>query len=152
MKIEKAIQQSTAFPDEWQKLAVNILYTSSWLNTHQLRFFKQFDLTAQQYNILRILRGQKGKPLSIHELTTRMIDPSSNSSRLVDKLKSKKLIDRKTCPNDRRQVEVILTEEGSELLKVIDVQMPDMFRIFNSISISEAKQLNALLDKCRTNQ
>jgi len=150
MKIEEVLKQSATFSNEYEKLVVNLMYTSSWLNLIELKFFKQFDLSVQQYNILRILRGQKGAALGIQSITERMIDKTSNSSRLVEKLKHKKLVERLECPEDRRSVNVFITQAGLELLASIDEQMPEMNEQFSSLNVEEAKKLNALLDKLRS--
>ncbi|MFY7971333.1 MAG: MarR family winged helix-turn-helix transcriptional regulator [Flavobacteriales bacterium] len=146
--IEEAIRQPN-FKSEYQKLAVNIFYTSAWLGNRHRDLFKSFDLTPPQFNILRILRGQRGQPLSVNALIDRMIDKSSNASRIVDKLVEKKLVERTTCPNDRRQVEVRITLEGNELLSQLDPFIDSMDNTFASLSEQEAKTLNTLLDKLR---
>lgn len=152
MKIEDAIKQGIPFSSAYQKLAVNLMYTGSWLNLIELKFFKQFDLTVQQYNILRILRGQKGKPMGILSITERMIDKTSNSSRLVEKLRQKGLVERFECPEDRRAVNVLITKKGLNLLDVIDKKMPDLHQQFASITEEEANTLNTLLDKLRAQE
>lgn len=151
MKIEDAIYQSQ-FNSEYQKLGINLMYTGSWLNNIQIRFFKNFDLTPQQYNVLRILKGQKGKAISVNDMTARMIDRMSNTSRIVEKLRSKGLLRRDVCPKDRRQAEVSITKAGLELLETIDPEIKLFHENFDSLTEKEAKQLNDLLDKLRTNQ
>jgi DNA-binding MarR family transcriptional regulator len=152
MKIEDAIKQGAAFSNVYEKLAVNLMYTGSWLNLIELKFFKGFDLTVQQYNILRILRGQKGKAMGILSITERMIDKTSNSSRLVEKLRQKGLVERFECPEDRRAVNVLITKKGLSLLEKIDSQMTELHQQFSSISDQEANTLNTLLDKLRTQE
>lgn len=146
--IEEAIRQPH-FRNDYQKLAVNLYYTTSWLGSKHRDLFKSFDLTPPQFNILRILRGQKGQPLSVNALIERMIDKSSNASRIVDKLVEKKLVERTTCPNDRRQVEVRISEGGMELLAEIDPFMETFDQSFANLTIEEAQTLNTLLDKLR---
>ena len=119
MKIEEVIQQKK-FRSEFEKLTINLMYTSSQMNVIQQRLFRQYDLTSQQYNILRILRGQKGKPIGVNQMIERMIDHTSNASRLVEKLRVKGLLERNTCPNDRRQVEVTITQKGLDMLSDLD--------------------------------
>ncbi len=150
MKIEQVIKQER-FESEYQKLAVNMMYTASLLSVHQQRFFRDFDLTVQQYNVLRILRGQKNQAIGVNSIGERMIDQTSNASRLVEKLRQKELVQRETCPNDRRQVEVTITAKGLKILSQIDSQMPGLFDAFTAISVEEAAQLNSLLDKLRSN-
>jgi DNA-binding MarR family transcriptional regulator len=149
VKLESAIQQ-TQFQSEYQKLVVHLMYTASWLEVRHQQMIKPYGISMQQYNVLRILRGQKGKPLSVNALIHRMIDKSSNASRLIDKLEDKQLVVRRVCPNDRRQAEVSITEKGLELLKSIDGPIRELQRHVSGISEKEAEQLNHLLDKMRT--
>lgn len=152
MKIEDSIKQQLPFSSEREKLMVNLMYTASWLNLIQTKFFKEYDLTVQQYNILRILRGQKGKPLGIQSITERMIDKMSNSSRLVEKLRLKGLVERTECPDDRRQVNVSITKRGLNLLDTIQSGIQEMQDVFASLSEDETRELNQLLDKLRTQE
>jgi DNA-binding MarR family transcriptional regulator len=148
MKIEEAIFQSK-FTSEQQKLTINLMYTGSWMNNIQIRFFKQFDLTPQQYNVLRILKGQKGKPISVNDMSVRMIDRMSNTSRIVERLRVKDLLRRDVCPKDRRQVEVSITKKGLDLLEKIGPQVKKLHTAFNSLTEEEAVVLNKLLDQLR---
>lgn len=148
MTIEKAIKQST-FHSEYHKLAVNLMFTSSWLGNLHHQMMKPYALSIQQFNVLRILRGQKGQALSINSLIERMVDKSSNASRIVDKLEEKKLVVRSHCPEDRRQVDVVITEAGLKLLAELDQPMKEMENIFTSLTEIEARQMNFLLDKMR---
>jgi len=133
-------------------LALNLVYTTKWLEYKQLESFKEHDITPQQYNVLRILRGQQGNPIKVSDITERMLDKSSNTSRLVDKLLAKNLAKRTSCESDRRAVDVVITEEGLELLKVLDPFIEDWENRFNIISEAEAEQISALLDKLRENE
>lgn len=148
MKLEDEIKQKK-FKNDFHKLAVNLIYTHGWLSNHQAEFFKNFDITGAQYNILRILRGQHPNPASINLLKDRMLDKMSDASRLVERLKNKGLVEREICPEDRRKVEVKITDSGIELLKKMD-DLEDKFEnLFANIKSSEAKMLNELLDKIR---
>ncbi len=147
--IDKALQQSK-FSNEYHKLAVNILYTASWLEGEHQQLLKPYGITMQQYNILRILRGQKGKPLSVNSLIERMIDKNSNASRLVDKLMEKAMVKRDVCPEDRRKVEVRITDEGMNLLSSLDYPLEKMKNLLTGINEKEAENVNRLLDKMRT--
>jgi DNA-binding MarR family transcriptional regulator len=148
MKLEDEIKQKK-FKDEYHKLAVNIIYTHGWLLNHQSAFFKKFGITGAQYNILRILRGQHPGPASINLLKERMLDKMSDASRLVERLKSKGLVEREICPDDRRKVEVKITEKGMDLLAEMD-KIEDQFeKLFKGIKSGEAKTLNELLDRLR---
>lgn len=133
-------------------MALNLMYTTKWLEYKQLESFKEYDITPQQYNVLRILRGQQGNPIKVSDITERMLDKSSNTSRLVDKLLAKNLAKRTSCESDRRAVDVVITEEGLELLKVLDPFIEDWENRFNIISEEEAEQISALLDKLRENE
>lgn len=151
MSIETDIKQKK-FRSSFQKLALNLVYTTKWLEYKQLESFKEHDITPQQYNVLRILRGQQGNPIKVSDITERMLDKSSNTSRLVDKLLAKNLAKRTSCESDRRAVDVVITEEGLELLKVLDPFIEDWENRFNIITEEEAEQISALLDKLRENE
>ncbi|MGX5853258.1 MarR family winged helix-turn-helix transcriptional regulator [Dyadobacter jiangsuensis] len=151
MSIETDIKQKK-FRSPFQKLALNLMYTTKWLEYKQLESFKEYDITPQQYNVLRILRGQQGNPIKVSDITERMLDKSSNTSRLVDKLLAKNLAKRTSCESDRRAVDVVITEEGLALLKVLDPFIEDWENRFNIISEEEAEQISALLDKLRENE
>lgn len=149
MAIDDEIQQ-TVWKNPYQKAAVNTMFTSRVLEEQTARRLKPHDLSNQQFNILRILRGQKGKPASVKLLVERMLDKSSNASRLVDKLLEKGYVQRTTCPDDRRAVEVRITESGLSLLDTLDRQMDQEQRICRGFTPEEAVQLSGLLDKFRS--
>jgi DNA-binding MarR family transcriptional regulator len=148
MILEKEIRQTT-FKDEFQKAMLNILYTGGWINSITNKFLKNYNLTPQQFNILRILRGQYPQPVSIQILMERMLDKMSNASRLVEKLRVKELIERKECSKDRRKVDVMITNKGLGLLAQIDENINAMDDKFKNISAKEAKELNKILDNFR---
>lgn len=148
MKLEKEIKQEK-FNGELHKLAVNIIYTHSWLNYHQIQLLSKFNLTPQQYNILRILRGQHPNPATINLLKERMLDKMSDASRLVERLRMKDLVERNHCKEDRRRAEVIITNKGLEVLKQLDILEDKLNSVFNNINDEEAKAANYLLDKIR---
>ncbi|MDP4219651.1 MAG: MarR family transcriptional regulator [Bacteroidota bacterium] len=148
MGIGEEIKQST-FKSEYQKLLINVGFTSSWMERTASCKLRAYKLTPQQFNVLRILRGQKGNPATINLLTERMIDKSSNASRLVDKLVKKDLVKRQECPSDRRQVDVFITKKGLDLLSKIDKEEEKWLAEFKGLSVTEAKELNRLLDKLR---
>ena len=148
MKIEQAIKQDR-FNDEYHKLFLNLLYTAGWLNIRQIQFFKQYDLSPQQFNILRILRGQHPNPASVNLLIERMLDKMSNASRLVDKLDAKGLVERRKCAADKRQVDVAITKKVMKLLEQIDKEIGNLDNMVGSLSKQEAKTMNELLDKMR---
>ena len=148
MLLENEIQQSK-FKNELQKLAVNIFYTHSWLICKHAEILKPFDITTAQYNILRILRGQHPNPAPITLLKERMLDKMSDASRLVERLRKKGFVDRKICDEDRRRVNILITQKGLDLLQELDVYEKDSELFLKNISKSEAKILNSLLDKLR---
>ena len=150
MKIEEAIQQKK-FESEFQKAHINVLYTANWLSQSLSPALDPLNLTWQQFNILRILRGMHPKPASVKVLTERMIDKMSNASRLVEKLKQKGMVERKACPADRRQVDIVLTEKGQEILAMASQRISQITQnTFASLTEGEAEQLNGLLDKIRS--
>ena len=148
MKLEEEIKQKK-FKDEYQKLFINLIYTGNWAKNLDTDLFKSFNLTAQQYNVLRILRGQYPKPISVNLVADRMLDKMSNASRLVEKLRQKKWVQRKECPSDRRQVEILITDAGLSLLEDIDIEMEKRKGRFQYISKEEAKLVNDILDRLR---
>lgn len=152
MKIEEAIQQKS-FQDEYHKSQLNIIYTATWLNTLSTQALKPYDLSQQQFNVLRILRGMKGEPATIKLITGRMLDRSSNASRLVDKLADKGYVERKTCPTDRRRVDIWITSIGLDIVEQSSIAMSAMIQERSkSISIEEAKELSRILDKLRESE
>lgn len=148
MEIGKEIKQSK-FKSEHQKMLINILFTSAWLSSKNSSSLKPFGISTQQFNILRILRGQHPKPATVNLLIDRMLDKNSNASRLVEKLRLKKLVERATCPEDRRAVNVLITQKGLNLLEEIDKQDSNFMKELKYLSEKEAEQINLLLDKLR---
>lgn len=148
MEIGKEIKQ-TKFKNEYQKMLINILFTSNWLAAKHAISLKPFGISTQQFNLLRILRGQHPKPASVNLLIDRMLDKNSNASRLVEKLRLKKLVERTICPEDRRAVNVIITQKGLDLLAEIDKQENSFFKDLKNLSEKEAETINSLLDKLR---
>ena len=147
-KIEDAIQQKE-FKDQFNKAVVNLIYTHSYLVTAQSVLFKPHELSPEQYNVLRILKGQNGVPTTVSSIQDRMLNKMSNASRLVEKLKMKGLVERTECPADRRQVDILITEKGIELLKTIQKQVEENNVQYINLTNEEAVQLNDLLDKLR---
>lgn len=148
MEIEKEIKQKK-FKNEFVKAEINILFTAGWIQNKSNKFFKGFGISMQQYNVLRILRGQHPHPVMLSQITERMIDKMSNATRLVEKLRIKGLVTRELNPSNRRQVDINITESGLELLSKIDAIMDaDSFsNLF--LTEEEAIALNSLLDKSR---
>lgn len=142
--ISKDIHSS--FTSDKVKALINIKYTASWLNAKETVFFKPFEISPQQYNILRILRGAS-EPMKVQTVKDRMIERAPNATRMMDKLCEKKLIDRLRCEDDRRVVFVQITNKGLKLLNEIDtLGIPDFLR---NLSHKEAKKISDILDKIR---
>jgi DNA-binding MarR family transcriptional regulator len=148
MSIEKDINQ-TRFRNEFQKSAINLIYTFNWMNERMKGIFDQHDITPQQFNILRILRGA-GEPLSTLQIRQRMLDKMSDTSRIVDRLLKKELVKKTVCKSDRRLVDIVITERGKKILEKIDACNEEMDSILKRLSVADAKKLNQLLDKIRS--
>jgi len=148
MKIEEAIKQKK-FRNEYQKLTLNLIYSSHWLLSKQKEFFSRFEITQQQYNVLRILRGQHPQAISTSEIKGRMLDMNSDSSRIVDRLELKGLVSKRICKEDKRLVDVSITDQGMGLLEQIDQEIEKLDEIVTNLSINETRELNHLLDKMR---
>jgi DNA-binding MarR family transcriptional regulator len=148
MRIEDAIQQKE-FKDPYNKVVVNLLYTHSYLVTSQNALFKPYGISPEQYNVLRILRGQNGVPTTVSSIQDRMLNKMSNASRLIEKLKIKGFVKRSECPNDRRQVDVLITEAGLKVLTELQLKVEEGNRTFINLSVDDVSQLNDLLDKLR---
>lgn len=149
MDIEKEIGQSVSFKSELQRAAVNVLYTASWLNMKNTETLKPFELTPQQFNVLRILRGQHPKPATVNLLMQRMLDKSSNASRLVDRLLEKGFVSRETNRQDKRAVDVYISQKGMDVLDTIDRTIGLLESHLDHITEEEARLLSDLLDKMR---
>lgn len=148
MKIEEAINQKK-FQNEFQKATVNLIYTHNWVNNKFKKFLKTYEITHQQFNVLRILRGQFPEPISTSIIRRRMLDNMSDASRIVDRLCKKGLVERRTCPTDKRLVDIIINEEGLKLLSQIDLHQDKIDIAKNGLTAEEALQLSDLLDKMR---
>ena len=145
-RIEEEIRQKK-FTSSQQKAVVNLIFTSNWLQNKQHDFFKFFGITGQQFNILRILKGQYPDSISGTEIKSRMLDRNSDVSRLLDRLAGKNLVTKNTCPNDKRASDVLITEEGLKLLDQINKTQKQDYIL--ALSDEEAETLSALLDKAR---
>ncbi len=150
MTLEQDINQPV-FRTEYQKSIINLIYTFNWVNEKINKRFEPFDITQQQFNILRILRGA-GQPLSTLQIRQRMLDKMSDTSRIVDRLVKKGLVKKSICREDRRLVDVLLTDKGKKLLLSMDGMNEELDSIFKYLSEGEARQLNTLLDKIRTTE
>jgi DNA-binding MarR family transcriptional regulator len=148
MELEREIRQK-AFKNEYIKLAVNILYTGNWMYFIHNRALKPFGLTVQQFNVLRILRGQAPNPCTVNTIMDRMLDKSSNASRIIDRLLMKGLVERRQCEKDRRAVDVLITKKGLDLLLELDEAVEQLEGQMKILDEYEAHTLNVLLDKLR---
>ncbi len=149
MRIEEEIGQK-AFKSEAQKGIINLIYTTNWVISQQKRAFKSFDITYQQYNILRILKGQHPNASTINLLKDRMLDKMSDASRLVDRLVAKGLIEKKQNKLDRRAADIFITDKGIQLLKDAQPMVEKFSDILSGLTETEIEQLNDLLDKIRS--
>ncbi len=147
MSLEKDINQPR-FRNEYQKSVVNIVYTYNWMTEQLKQVFEKEGLTMQQFNILRILRGNNG-PLSTLQIRERMLDKMSDTSRIVDRLIIKGFVKKTINKTDKRLVDVFIADKGKKILTKLDKAEDEMDNIINSISTAEAKVLNKLLDKIR---
>ncbi len=148
LEIGKEIKQAK-FKNEYQKMLINILFTGNWLSAKHALNLKPYGISSQQFNLLRILRGQHPKPASVNLLIDRMLDKNSNASRLVEKLRLKKLVERTICPEDRRAVNVMITQKGLDLLAELDKHELTFLKELKNLSEKEAETINLLLDKLR---
>lgn len=147
MELEKEIFQKS-FKSEHHKAMINLVYTFHWANNIARQDFLPYDITMQQFNILRILRGQYPNPSSINLLRERMLDKMCDASRMVDRLKQKELIDRCVNKKDKRSVDIMISQKGLDLLTLIDAEVNSDGPMKN-ITEEEARTLNTILDKLR---
>ncbi|QEC67655.1 MarR family transcriptional regulator [Panacibacter ginsenosidivorans] len=148
MRIEEAIQQKRPFRNQYHRVMVNLLYTNNWLEEKSRDFLKQQNISLQQYNILRILKGS-GRPLSTMQIRERMLDRMSDTSRIIDRMVVKGIVEKKPNDNDKRLVDITLTAKGLHILEVLDKQNHELESIVSNLLPNEAKMLNDLLDKMR---
>jgi DNA-binding MarR family transcriptional regulator len=148
MRIEEEICQQK-FSSENAKAVVNVLFTSGWLNTKINNVLKPYGISAEQYNVLRILKGQYPDPATLGVVQERMLEKMSNATRLVDKLITKGMVNRRQCPANRRAVDILITAKGLQLLGEI---LPKMNELDSNLGLcsEEAQNLNFLLDKLRS--
>ena len=150
MGIEKDISQAK-FRNEYQKATINLIYTFNWMNERLKIMLDEYDITPQQFNILRILRGA-AKPISTLQIRQRMLDKMSDTSRIVDRLVKKELVQKVICKTDRRLVDVTITDAGMQLLDQLDSYNEEMDALLGNITEDDAKMLNQLLDKIRSSE
>ena len=147
MNVEERIKTKEQIPKE-RRTIIHMMLVNNTINGHIAIALKPFDISIQQFNVLRILRGQKGKPANLSTLNERMVTKMSNTTRLVDKLISKGYVDRITCPSNRRKVEINITKKGTDKLIEMDKAMSQTESgLLHQFSNSELEQLNYLLNK-----
>ncbi len=146
MKIENQIKQKE-FTSVHHKAHINILYTSNWLKDRSQRIIKKFEITQQQYNVLRILKGRAGKSCSAQEIKEVMIDKRPDLTRLIDRLILKSLVTRQECEENRRKLDIMITEKGISLIKKIEPLFKKMITDETVITDAEAIELSRILDK-----
>jgi DNA-binding MarR family transcriptional regulator len=148
MGIENDIQQAK-FRSPHQKAAINLIYTVSWMRDKTKAIFEAEDVTSQQFNILRILRGSYPQPLSTLQIRERMLEKMSDTSRIVDRLIAKGLVKKLVCKNDRRLVDVVISDKGKKLLERLDARQDEIDGVLKNLSEKDANILSDLLDKLR---
>ncbi len=148
MGIDKDIQQRK-FRNVHQKASINLIYTVGWMRDRTKSIFDSEDITPQQFNILRILRGSFPNPLSTLQIRERMLEKMSDTSRIVDRLIAKGLVKKVICKKDRRLVDVIIADKGKKLLEKLDQRQDEMDKVLGNLSEKEANTLSELLDKIR---
>jgi DNA-binding MarR family transcriptional regulator len=150
MKIEDIIKTTIPLSNAKQAL-LNVMFAEIVISDHFSEILKPFELSPEQYNVLRILRGQKGKPTNMCVIQERMIAKTSNTTRLVDKLLLKEFVTREVCPDNRRKMEVQITSKGLEVLSVLDSKVIEHENYFaEKLTSEELEQLNHLLEKYRS--
>lgn len=148
MEIGQSIRQSK-FRNEHQKAMINVLYTYGWMMDRVKSHFKDYDITPQQFNILRILRGSNPQPLTVLDLKDRMLDKNCDASRIIERLGGKALVKKKVCTADKRRVDISITPKGLKLLEVLDGYNDRLDAVLKNLNDGDALELNRLLDKLR---
>lgn len=149
MRLEEELK-TAPIKDPYQRMMLNILFTNYWLEDQMSAIMKKYDLSKQQYNVLRILKGQKGNPINLSDIQERMMHKRSNATRLVEKLRKKGLVERVLCEANRRKVEITITQAGLDLLKELTPEIEAKDRdLSKSLSKEEAIQLSDLLERMR---
>ena len=148
-KLKEEIKQSK-FESAQQEASINLIYTHAWVESKMKNVLKPFNVSSQQYNVLRILRGAFPEKVSSGYIKERMLDKESNITRLIDKLVTKKYVIRNLCPENRRKMDIVITDLGLADLKKMDVEVKKRDEILSKLSNKEANELNRLFDKIRS--
>ncbi len=150
MKIEEVIKSNVAL-DDAKKVILNLMYAQNVIGDKFNELLKPYDVSAEQYNVLRILRGQKGAAVNMCDIQERMLAKNSNTTRLIDKLLIKDYVTREICPVNRRKMEILITAKGLSLLEELDAKVTAYEQNFASnLTADELQYLNQLLEKYRT--
>lgn len=150
MRLEDAIKSK--FPTQYHKLVVNVAYTQYYINRKTHVVLKPYGITTQQYNVLRILRGQHPKPANVNLVIERMLDKMSNASRLIEKLRVKGYVEKRVNTLDKRNADILITQSGLELLEEVNPQIEELINSFRILTEDEAASLNDLLDNLRADE
>ena len=149
MKLEEELKMSEIV-DPHHRATLNVIFTGAWMSERTNSYLKPHGISEQQYNILRILRGQKGNAINLQQISERMIHKMSNTTRLVEKLRLKGLIDRQVCPDNRRKVDISILPLGLELVDIVAIDLAKANEVIETnLSAAEANTLAQLLDKIR---
>lgn len=149
MKLEDELKMPK-FRNPYQKASLNLMFTGEWMMARVDSLLKPYDISSQQFNVLRILRGQQGKPINLFTVQERMLNRMSNATRLVEKLRLKGLVTRELCEQNRRKVEIAITDKGIDLLDSLDPLMQQLEEdTFKNLSAEEAQHLSDTLDRVR---
>ena len=148
MRLEDEIHVKQ-FRNPRQKLHINLMYTYNWMVARMQKVFRAYGVTIQQYNILRILRGQYPNPSTIQLLKSRMLDKQPDASRLIDRLTAKGLVTRKVSKEDRRKMDVVISDEGLTLLERMEADVMTFETYFDEITTDEVVMMNDCLDRIR---
>jgi DNA-binding MarR family transcriptional regulator len=149
MRLEKEIHQVKAFRNDYHRASVNLIFSGKWMIQFHSDIFRKYNLTIQQYNILRILNGRYPQATTVKLIRERMLDRMSDASRIVELLRKKGLVERNINESDRRKTDVIMTTKGSDLLKEIEKDSEYMDNRLAALNKDEIVLLNNLLDKVR---
>lgn len=150
MKLEDAIKSK--FPSEYHKLVVNVAYTQYYINRKTHVVLKPYGITTQQYNVLRILRGQHPSAANVNLVIERMLDKMSNASRLIEKLRVKGYVEKRVNVLDKRNADILITQSGLDLLEEVHPKIEELIGSFRILNEHESEQLNSLLDKLREDE
>ncbi len=148
MKLEQAIK-SKAITNSKERAILNIFFTNNWLQANMQAYFKKYDLTIQQYNALRIIRGQLPQPATVAIIKERMMDKMSDASRITDRLEKLGFVTRVVCKDDKRRVHIHLTQKGVELMNKMDQTIVETQDLMKKLNEEELASLNIILDKIR---